>query len=92
MAMITGEQMGPLLQSRNTWRTELFSLEEMSDEEGNRTYYLDNVGVICSFFSSRKEGIQELKDHLRKIIHKLDSISEEEIMYNIDKNIIEHLQ
>jgi len=84
--------MGPLLQGRNTWRTELFSLEEMFDEEGNRTYYLDNVGIICSFLSSRKENIQELREHLRKIVRKLDSISEEEIMYNIDKNVIEHLQ
>lgn len=84
--------MGPLLKKRNIWKTELFSLEEMLDGDGNMTYYLDNVGIICSSLSTRRENIQELKDHLKKIIYKLDSVSEEEIMYNIDKNVIEHLQ
>lgn len=84
--------MGPLLHIRNNWRTDLFSLEEMVDEEGNCTYYLDNVGIICPGTNSRKQNIILLKDHLYKIIRKLESISEEEIMYNIDKNMVEDLQ
>jgi hypothetical protein len=84
--------MGPLLQERNTWKTELFSLEEMCDEEGNCTYYLDNVGIICGAFSSRKHNIVLLKDHLYKIIKKLENMSEEEILTNIEKNVIEHMQ
>ena len=84
--------MGPLLQRRNTWKTELFSLEEMCDEEGSKSYYIDNVGIMCSPYTTRKENLIELKEYLKSVIKKLESISEEEMMYNIDKNIIEHMQ
>lgn len=92
MKTLMGEQMVSPLSYRNLWRTDMFSLEEMYDEDGNRTYYIDNVGIVCSSITTRKENIVELKDYLRAILKKLDSISEEEILYNIDKNIIEHLQ
>jgi hypothetical protein len=84
--------MTSLIQKRNSWRTELFSLEESVDEEGSRTYYIDNVGIICSPYSTRKENLVELKDYLKSVLKKLESISEEEIIYNIDKNVIEHMQ
>ncbi len=84
--------MTSLIQKRNSWRTELFSLEESVDEEGSRTYYIDNVGIICSPYSTRKENLVELKDYLKSVLKKLESTSEEEIIYNIDKNVIEHMQ
>jgi hypothetical protein len=87
-----GERMTSLIQKRNSWRTELFSLEESVDEEGSRTYYIDNVGIICSPYSTRKENLVELKDYLKSVLKKLESTSEEEIIYNIDKNVIEHMQ
>ena len=84
--------MGPLMHVRNTWKTELFSLEEMCDEEGNCTYYLDNVGIICSGYYGRENNITKLKEHLRKIVAKFDAMTEEEILANIEQNVIEHMQ
>jgi hypothetical protein len=87
-----GEKMGPLLRRRNSWRTELFTLEESAEEDGSKTYYLDNVGIVCSPYTARKDNILEMKEYLKSIVSKLDSLTDEEILYNIDKNVIEHMQ
>ena len=51
-----------------------------------------NAPLSIALQEAAKENLIELKEYLKSVISKLESLSEEEIIYNIDKNIIEHMQ
>jgi hypothetical protein len=76
--------MGPILQIRKTWKSENFFLEEVCDEEGNFTYYLDNIYFVSHPNQKRTKNITDFKNHLQKIIDELKEISEEEIINNLE--------
>lgn len=76
--------MGPNLIKRNVWKTDLFTVEEIIDESGNRKYFIDSIQMDSRSSDDRETSIIFLKKHIDTISNKINSISYKEIIKNLD--------